>query len=207
MDCQKVKELLIEHVAGGLRQEQKASVDEHLRACSGCIKEHEAILTLQSQKIADPGEAFWQELSAETLEQIRAKQTAPGKWIDRFVIFPRWAYAVGGVACFFILFMLNHYFTPKDKFVVSQSITDIPNELYREVAAEFFTTDEPSYTIWSLETVELDELADTLDVNGLIQQAVDYPLYEEDVYQLLEQLDADELEYVYQSLEERRRVS
>ncbi len=208
MDCQKVKELLIEYVDGELRFEQKAILDEHLKACSECRQEREAILKLEgalrSQKIAAPGEAFWQNLSGKTLERIRAKEAMSDRWIDRFILPPRLIYAVGTVACLFLfIYTLSHYFmperVPEDKLTVSQGT----NDLYQEVAAEFFTTDESAYSIWSLETVELDELANTLDVNGLISQAVDYPLYgdmEEDVYQLLDQLDAEDLEYVYQSL-------
>jgi hypothetical protein len=215
MNCQDVNERLPEYVAGELPCGQQAEVQRHVEGCPGCKREYERMLKLkrglQSLKIADPGEAFWQELSAKTLERINAQQVSSLQRMYGFIFSPRVAYAAGVAACLFLfIYMFNQYLLPvsfqRDKAGISQGIV-AEAELYQEVLDDLLAGEELASVHWDLSADELDDFSRQLgaefDLNGLLynefQPAVSYQLAE-DMYQVIDELDAEELDDVYQSL-------
>jgi hypothetical protein len=215
MNCSEIKEFLIAQTFGDLSAEQEAELDKHLALCSECRQEREGILklkgALQSQRITDPGDAFWRELSISTLERIRAQQASLLRGIYHFVFSPKLAYAVGVVGCLFLfVYMFNHYLLPlsfpKDEPVVQRNNAP-ETALYQEMADELLTGAGPAYSVWDLDTVGLNEFSQWLSAQIKIGNQVDEwfaPAIgysgEEGIYQLIDQLDTEELDYIYQSL-------
>ncbi len=212
MKCHEMNKLLLEHSFGELSIGQQAKLAEHLAVCQACQGEQETLgkleAALTAQKIADPGEAFWQNLSSQTLARIKTKKESPAEWLYRLISLPRLAYAVGMVGCLMlVMYIFGHRRQPVE--IPDNNLVTYQNNIVADAGLwdELLPQDELVNSIWGLDEVEMDtlsmKLAQELNTNDIVRSAVFSPLaveLEADIYQTIDQLDTTELEYVYQSL-------
>lgn len=77
MNCQTIRELLVDYAGGETTESVRLAVESHLAGCASCQHELDALQALldktRGAAVPDPGQAFWNAFPQQVLESCRAE--------------------------------------------------------------------------------------------------------------------------------------
>ncbi|MEE9615063.1 MAG: zf-HC2 domain-containing protein [Thermodesulfobacteriota bacterium] len=196
MDCKDIEILLSNAAAGELRdgelrdgelsEDERLKLDAHLSGCPRCREEFsrlkETLGKLKTLPTPEPPDGFWPELQSAILKELRAEDgnpTHPVRKRPRAV--PRWMQGFAIAATVAALVVAGALFTGKNGVRPDLPIVTIEELLYAEPSLPALFQDE------GLEILDEIDYADA----GL-----------SDPYYGLFELDTDELESIYEGIED-----
>jgi hypothetical protein len=224
MNCKKSKKLLLDYMENSLADERRAAVESHLSQCERCRAELSQLerlkKDLQSLETPEQGTEFWEHFNARLAQKLASEEvstTGHGLRSGTLLGQPRFALAAGLMTILLVALLAVA------GLVISQNTnkpeTTIPDIALdsREMATidiknmevEFFLKNGTNGTDLTLSDVsddEMESIEDEImslmeeDLASASEDMVPDDIYEETVYDLLDELSYEEIEQVYKKL-------
>jgi hypothetical protein len=224
MNCGEVRDRLIEFYEETLGPLGAEKIRIHLRTCPGCREElrtiEEVIGGLKSQCLRDPGEAFWRDFPTrvgEALHPVEKPKWVPllprlREWIyfsTRWLSFPKAVGAAVSIAAVTVviagfIFFKTGWFGTESRGKGGETV-----EGYFEVVGTGFHPFAPGIleglTSYQLNEISQDLMASLNGMRGSMEETLRGSEFNgsQDVVALLEDLDSEELDFIYQRLRAR----
>jgi len=224
MNCKKTKMLLLDYMEDSLAHNKREAVKNHLSECEQCRAELSQLERLKEDLLSleapERGTDFWENFTARLSQKLAAEEASPaGRAFRPGTILgqPRFALAAGAMTILLIAMLAVA------GLVISQNITKpgatIPDIALdsREMAmidienleVEFFLkngTNGTDLTLSDLSDEEMESIEDELmvlmeeDLASASEDMVPDDIYEQTVYDFLDELSYEEIEQVCKKL-------
>jgi hypothetical protein len=224
MNCGEVRDQLIEFYEENLGPLDAEQIRIHLRTCPGCREELSAIEKviggLKSHGLRDPGEAFWRDFPTRVGEALHQEEKPKGvpilarlrEWIyfsTRWLSFPKPVGAAVSIATVIVIiagfiFFKTGWFGRESRGWEEETVEGY----FEGVGTGFYPL--ALGTLEGLTLYQLNEISQGLmaSINGM-RGSIEGTLRGDgfngsnDVFALLEELDSEELDFIYQRLRTR----
>jgi len=213
MNCERAKKMLVEYSEGVLAEGKKSAVESHLAGCEACRGELSQIERLKgsllSLDVPERDAEFWRRFSDRLSQRLVDEEPAPAKrpllWRAGL---PIAATAVAALVVAILMF--------RGPVEPPAAVPDVARRAVPAVAVEsadvgYETFGENGYGESLLAMVDysngdIEEIAEDMfllieeDLQAASEDMIPYDIYEQSIYDFLDDLSPDELDDVYEGL-------
>ncbi len=221
MNCEKARRLLVDYVEDALGASRRQAVEEHVAGCEACQGELSQIESLKESigSLAAPERdaEFWRRFDSRLSQRLSEEEPAVATRMRLW----RVGLPLAAAAALVIASVLVFRETGRPPAVVNNVAQQTePGQAPREMPAEAAVVDDVDYELSEAESyAELllamadysdgdleEEIAEEMlalieeDMQAVSEDMAPYDLYEQSIYDYLEDLSSEELEEMYEGL-------